>query len=696
MGIGWRTEGWSMTDCPGKRVLLIARRRAFHDLFHRLGAGMDSWSQPGLPGPAWLGPQSADSVLDGLHVESASDERDGIDRVRESVHNRRPYAVVAVDFHVPYREGVALVHRLWEADPNVLILGCVADEGEIWDQIASQLEHLDRFVFLRDCLSIAELRQAIAWPLRCQAQAQKLDRSVREAESARAALAQAREEVAEARRAKANFLANVNHEIRTPMNAVLGFSELLLKEPLRDDHAEKLRRIHEAGESVLALFENMLDVAQLNQGTFALQSQSFRIEHALRQALEAPGALAENKRLELTWQIDDAIPGRLRGDPDRYEQVLHHLLDNAVKFTSAGSVHLRILLDEETPSTVLLRTVVSDTGIGIPPDRQAAIFESFSQADGSATRTFGGIGLGLTICKQLVDLMNGQIGFNSVPGEGSTFWLILPFEKDLEEIDSQDEAPAVSRRGSARTAAAGPAVPAPLSNGKRRVLAADDDKLARALVELVLTRAGCFVDLVADGREALDVLGCNHYDLLLLDLQMPNLDGLETLRRVRQREEETDRRLPVICLTSHDSPEDRQRCHQAGADDFLAKPFTFESLVTAVDRQLPGLLPSDPAADSSRLPALKDLGETLEKRLCSLRSALDQPDFPALESQARELKELASQAGSEAVADQAMRVQLAARRRDLRRVAAAVERLDRALKDQTLFQPNSHPATCSR
>jgi anti-sigma regulatory factor (Ser/Thr protein kinase) len=241
--------------------------------------------------------------------------------------------------------------------------------------------------------------------------------------------------VASAEKAKSEFMANVSHEIRTPMNAILGFTELLLNERLEPVQMEKLHNVYDAGQRLLAAINKLLDFSRLASGELKLKSAAFQPNQLVSEAAAMLKPVAQASGVELSWHVEASVPQWLRGDAARIRQVLFNLLENAVKFTPRGSVHVQAVLDEETDNRAMIRMVVTDTGVGIAEDRQAAVFDSFCQADGSSTRAADGMGLGLTISKHLVELMGGQIGLRSVPDQGSSFWFVLPLAKGVAESE---------------------------------------------------------------------------------------------------------------------------------------------------------------------------------------------------------------------------------------------------------------------
>ncbi|NUQ66399.1 MAG: response regulator, partial [Pirellulales bacterium] len=648
-----------MNDADETRILMvgsdpIARSLVDRMLVRPISKTGAADGQETAPSSDHLPP---DDRIDEVGTIGAAEER-----IRAAVRTKRPYRLAVVSLEETSGAGeVEAAGRLVDIDVSLPLLLSTASPAA---EAAARSLPASQFLVAPRPWDPAVVRSWVAVQWDRRAARRELDRLRDELAESRSRLARALEDVEQVTRVKAEFLAKVSHEIRTPMNSILGFSRLLLREPLPDIQRERVGFICDAANSLMGLVENVLDFSRASKGAVTLAEEPLQVDALLREALVAGQSAALEKGLCIQFHVEEAVPARLTGDRRRFRQVLSNLVSNAVKFSERGTVHIRVAVDEESEDHVVLRVVVADTGVGIPEDRQAMIFESFCQADGSMTRRFGGLGLGLSLSKQLVDLMGGEIGFRSTPGQGSTFWFTVPLKRRRRETEEvSGDSCAMSRVFSWK--AEGETSNRP---GTYRILVAEDEYLNRALIELLLTRAGCFVDLAGDGREALEVLRWNRYDLVFMDIQMPRIDGLEAIRRIRRDELDArdGRHMRIVAVTAGAMPGDREKCLAAGADDYLPKPFTADALLEALQRQIPGFAPD--AADRPAVPP-EDAEAAHGERLLSeciarLEEALGQRNFRVLEQCARTLKDLAGRRDGSAVADHAMRLQLAARTHD--------------------------------
>jgi PAS domain S-box-containing protein len=373
------------------------------------------------------------------------------------------------------------------------------------------------------------------------------------------ALEKARDEAQAAARLKSEFLATMSHEIRTPMNAVIALTELLLDTPLSSEQKGFVDTIHVAGEALLATINDILDFSRIEAGRLEMENGNLDLQSAADECVRLVSETARQKALPIHVEIDPQIPEKLRGDGRRLKQVLLNLLANAVKFTERGEIRLSVASELRQCETTRLRFVVADTGIGIPPPAQAQIFEPFRQSDASTTRRYGGTGLGLAIAKRLVELMGGEIGVESQPGVGSRFWFTLPFAiaAQAEPVEAKPAAPAFS----AHTG---------------RILVAEDNPVNQKVTRALIHKLGYEVDIAPDGLQAVAAVRATSYDAVLMDCNMPGMDGFEATRKIRASE--SGGPVPIIALTAHALDGDRDKCIAAGMDDYLAKPIRLETL----------------------------------------------------------------------------------------------------------------------
>lgn len=371
--------------------------------------------------------------------------------------------------------------------------------------------------------------------------------------------------------AKSSFLANMSHEIRTPLNAIIGMVNLMRRAGVAPEQTKRLDKIDTASHHLLELINAILDLSKIEAGKFVTEETSVSVS-----SITSNVASILNERVMekgLTLQIDNApIPTRLRGDSARLQQALLNYATNAVKFTDSGCITLRSRVVEEASDTMLLRFEVEDTGIGIAAETLPRLFTSFEQADNTITRNYGGSGLGLAITKRLAQLMGGEVGVDSPPGMGSTFWLTARLKKDRSEAGAE-AGPAGNAESLLRAHFAG-----------AKVLIADDEPINREVAQMLLEDVGLKVETAEDGADALRKAQESPYALILMDMQMPRIDGLEATRQLRQIP--ATRHLPIIAMTANAFAEDRQRCFEAGMNDFLPKPFDPEKLYGVTARWL--------------------------------------------------------------------------------------------------------------
>ena len=394
-------------------------------------------------------------------------------------------------------------------------------------------------------------------------------------------LSAAKEAAEVASRAKSAFLANMSHELRTPMNAIIGMTDFALRRATDPRQADQLGKVTQASHHLLAVINDILDLSKIEAERLQLE----RVRFTPGDVLAKLGNLMESRIADkgLSWTVEcspELAHQPLTGDAFRLNQILINLVGNAVKFTHQGGITLRVLAVEEGVESVRLRFVVIDTGIGIATADKARLFDAFEQEDDSLSRKYGGTGLGLAISKRLTHLMGGELGVESTPGEGSVFWFELRFDKDSQDVSiaSESEADPVQPEEQIR-----------VRHGGAQVLLVEDDPLNQDVARWMLEDAGLQVSVAGDGVEAVELAALSHYALILMDMQMPNLSGVEATRLIRS--ESLNRSTPILAMTANAFDEDRQTCLQAGMNDHIAKPVVraqlYQCLLTWLDRAPP-------------------------------------------------------------------------------------------------------------
>ena len=390
------------------------------------------------------------------------------------------------------------------------------------------------------------------------------------------ALRRAKEAAEESARAKGIFLATMSHELRTPMNGVLGCTQLLRDTSLTGQQGELVETMHRSAEALLTLVNDILDFSKIEAGKMTLEVADVNLRALIRDVTTLAEGLAAHKGLTVSVTIDADVPEEFRGDPVRLRQILFNLVGNAVKFTQHGGVTIAVSVKSkpsDSSEEVVLQWSVQDTGIGLTREQQARLFKAYVQADASTARRFGGTGLGLMICRQLVELMGGTITVNSVFGQGSTF----AYTTNLLPAIHRDPAPS-----SLGTDQRGEGEPV----GPLRILVADDNEINQVVACKFLQKLGCQVEVARTGCEAVEAISRTAYDIVFMDCEMPEMDGYEATREVRRREEGTPNHLPIVALTGHASDDEVQKCHLAGMDRVVTKPVTVTVLRASLQELL--------------------------------------------------------------------------------------------------------------
>ncbi len=553
-----------------RRILVIDDNPAIHEDFRRI-------LQPSAGALAFLEAQTAllrdvprQAPPQDFEVACADQGQAGLAMLQHAIRHGRPYAVAFVDMRMPPGwDGVETIEHLWRAAPDLQVVICTAFADFDWDYVIQQLGHSDQLLIIRKPFDVVEV-----WQLASSLEA--------------------------ASRAKSEFVANMSHEIRTPINGIIGAAALMHSTDLTREQQEYLGIIHTSAESLLTVINDILDFSKIEAGKLALNAYAFPLRASLDEIVRMFVPSTHEKGLELRCDVLPEVPDALVGDVGRLRQILTNVVGNAIKFTEQGEVVVRAETAAQTEDEVCLHFTVTDTGIGIPAEKQQTIFEAFTQADSSATRQYGGTGLGLAITARLVELMGGQIWVKSIVGQGSSFHMTIPFGLPQPQAAQSYDVEPASGHGWRALAVDDNHTQQPLQQEERsvpssqhtlpehrqrsRVLLAEDNPANQKILIRLLEKHGYTVAVVSNGRQALAALEQEQFDLALMDVQMPEIDGLAVVTMIRQREQQTGTHMPIIAMTAHAMDGDRERCMQAGTDSYISKPFRVAELFAAIEQ----------------------------------------------------------------------------------------------------------------
>jgi len=468
-----------------------------------------------------------------------------------------------IDMRMPVMDGFTLAQKLRNTDEDVVIIIVTAYSDISIKKLKESLK--ENIYYVKKPFHKEELCLLADSLIKGWKKNRKLEELNKELEEAIEHANRLASESEIASMAKSKFLANMTHELRTPLNGVIGSIKLLNDTALSEEQEKFLDIAHSSANTLLAIVNNILDLSKIEAGKLEIETTNFNLIDIIKEIINIMNIKVQEKNLILNYHIENNIPLLLKGDSSKLRQILINLIGNAVKFTNSGEINLNVSREEIYNDNIKLRFSIKDTGIGIAQEKSHLLFQSFSQIDSSIGREYGGTGLGLAICKNLVEMMDGEINVITEEGKGSTFWFTAMFElqKTSEEPGEDIYENFLNEN---------------FKESKCKILVAEDNKSNQFIMLHMLEKYGYSAHIASNGDEVIKALEEKPYDIILMDIQMPHLNGLDTTKIIRDKEKNTGKHIPIIAVTAHGMKEDRKKCLEAGMDQYITKPVNPEEL----------------------------------------------------------------------------------------------------------------------